>query len=66
MPERLTPRRRRGGRRHKRVTIYDTDALLLYFDTDSEDEVKEELKKRGISWHESAGKLWVSGYLLER
>jgi hypothetical protein len=41
------------------VKIYDTAALLEYFETGSEDVVRKELAKRGITPHESAGRMFV-------
>ncbi len=65
MTKRIIPRRRHGGRRHKRVRIYDTQALMELFDTDDEAEVRRELQKRGITPHESAGRMFVSDYELK-
>lgn len=48
MTERILPRRRSGGRRHKRVRIYDTQALMELFETDDEEEVRRELARRGV------------------
>jgi hypothetical protein len=64
MTERILPRRRREGRRHKRVRIYDTAALMVLFETDDEEEVRRELARRGVTPHESAGRMFVSGYEL--
>jgi hypothetical protein len=61
----VPPRRRRGGRRHKRVRIYDTQALMELFETDDEDEVRRELARRGVTPHESAGRMFVSDYELK-
>ena len=33
------------GRRHKRVRIYDTQALMELFETDDEEEVRPELAR---------------------
>ena len=60
MTKRILPRRRYGGRRHKRVRIYDTQALMELFETDDEEEVRRELLKRGIMPYESAGRMFVS------
>ena len=54
-----------AGQRFKGRHTYDTAALLEYFETDDEDVVREELAKRGITAHESAGRMFVSGYELE-
>jgi hypothetical protein len=64
MTEGIIPKRRRGGRRHKRVRIYDTKALMELFETDDEDEVRRELERRGVTPHESAGRMFVSDYEL--
>jgi len=63
--KRILPRRRHCGRRHKRVRIYDTQALMELFETDDEEEVKWELQKRGITPYESAGRMFVSDYELK-
>ena len=65
MTKRILPSRRRGGRRHKRVRIYDTQALMELFETDDEDEVRRELEQRGVTPHESAGRMFVSSYELK-
>ena len=65
MTKRIIPKRRSGGRRHKRVRIYDTQALMELFDTDDEEEVRRELKRRGVTPHESAGRMFVSDYELK-
>jgi len=46
MTKRMLPRRRQGGRRHKRVRIYDTQGLMELFETNDEEEVRRELQKR--------------------
>ncbi len=60
----ILPRRRHGGR-HKRVRIYDTQALMELFETDDEAEVRRELARRGVTPHESAGRMFVSDYELK-
>ena len=65
MTERILPRRRHGGRRHKRVRIYDTQALMELFETNDEEEVRWELERRGITPHDSAGRMFVSDYELK-
>ena len=65
MSKRILPRRRHGGRRHKRVRIYDTQALMELFETDDEEEVRRELARRGVTPHESAGRMFVSNYELK-
>ncbi len=65
MTKRILPSRRRGGRRHKRVRIYDTAALMELFETDDEEEVRRELQTRGITPYESAGRMFVSDRELE-
>jgi hypothetical protein len=62
MTKRIFPSRR--SRRHKRVRIYDTQALMELFETDNEDEVRRELARRGVTPHESAGRMFVSDYKL--
>ena len=64
MTKRIIPKRSRGGRRHKRVRIYDTQALMELFDTDDEEEVRRELARRGVTPYESAGRMFVSDYEL--
>jgi hypothetical protein len=61
----IFPSRRRGGRRHKRVRIYDTQALMELFETDDEEEVRRELEPRGVTPHESAGRMFVCDYELK-
>jgi len=63
--KRILPRRRRGGRRHERVRIYDTQALMELFETDDEDEVRRVLERRGVTPYESAGRMFVSDRELE-
>ena len=55
MTKRIFPRRRHGGRRHKRVRIYDTQALMELFETDDEEIIKEELRK---AWDSVARERW--------
>ena len=65
MAKRLIPKRRRGGRRARRAVIYDTNALMALFEVDDEAGVRAELERRGITPHESAGRLFVSDYRLK-
>ncbi len=65
MTKRILPRRRHGGRRHKRVRIYDTQALMELFETDDEEEVRRELARRGVTPYESGGRMFVSDYKLK-
>ena len=62
MTEHILPRR--GGRRHKRVRTYDTQALMELFGTDDEEEVRRELARRGVTPFESAGRMFVSDHEL--
>ena len=48
MTKRIFPSR--GRRRHKRVRIYDTQALMELFETDDEEEVRRELARRGVTF----------------
>ena len=65
MTKSIFPSRRRGSRRHKRVRIYDTQALMELFETDDEEEVRRKLERRGVTPYESAGRMFVSSYELK-
>ena len=65
MTKRILPTRRSGGRRHKRVRIYDTKALMELFEPDDAEEVRRELERRGVTPYESAGRMFVSDYELK-
>ena len=58
--DRLRPRRRKGRRNPRRVTILDHHELGAMFGLDGVEAIATELRRRGVRYHVSAGKIYTN------